>query len=164
MPVITRGDKELALRFEQFPRVAHAKLAERMQNIVDGLQARARAAAPHKTGKLQSEITGRVFSDMPDRVAGYVTVFTPDPGPPGNEYAKAATLEYGTDKPRRVMGAARFSARLGRFAQRRLVARVSKPAHISAFRYLRGPLEDMREEIDAELAAAIAEATQEGAA
>lgn len=159
MALITRGANELALRFDKFPTVAHKKLEERMGKVVEALRARAQAAAPKKTGKLASEITGRVFADQPDRIAGYVTVFA---GNDAKEYPKAATLEYGTDKPRRAFERANggILARLGA-SKRRVTARVSKPVHIRAFKYLRGSIESMRPEIEAELAAGLAEATKE---
>jgi hypothetical protein len=162
MSVITRGDRELGLRFEKFPTQAHAKLEEHMRKLVDALQARVEAAAPRgKTGRLKTEIKGRVFADSPSRVAGYVEVYAP--GVPG-EYAKAATLEYGTDKPRRVFErTGGLLARVGA-GRRRIVARVSKPVHIRAFRYLRGSIEGMRPEVEAELALALAEAAGENTA
>lgn len=160
MGVITRGDRELGLRFEKFPTQAHAKLEQRMHKLIDSLQARAEAAAPRgKTGRLKTEIKGRVFADSPARVAGYVEVYAP--GVPG-EYPKAATLEYGTDKPRKIADRARGGI-LGRLSrpQRKIAARVTKPVHITAMRYLRGPFEAMRGEVETELAAALAEAAQE---
>jgi hypothetical protein len=157
MGLITRGDRELALRFEKFPTQAHAKLEGRMHKLVDSLQAHAEALAPNRTGRLKTEIKSRVFADSPTRIAGYVEVYAP--GVPG-EYAKAATLEYGTDKPRRVL-VERFSKLLGRFSKRRLVARVTKPIHIRAFRYLRGASAEIRGEVETELAAALAEAAAE---
>lgn len=160
MGVITRGDRELGLRFEKFPTQAHAKLEQRMHKLVDSLQARAEAIAPRgATGRLKTEIKGRVFADSPTRIAGYVEVYAP--GVPG-EYPKAATLEYGTDKPRKIADRAHSGllARVTR-SQRRIAARMSKPVHIAAFRYLRGASAEMRDEVGTELAAALAEAAKE---
>jgi hypothetical protein len=155
-----KGFTELAARFEVIPQRAHDKMVERMQGLVDRLQARARAAAPlGKTGKLRASITGRVYSDTGSRIAGYVSIYAPDD--PKKEYPKAATWEYGTSKPRK-MREEHFSAKLGRMSKRRLVARITKPVTIVARRYLRGTLEDMRPEIEAELAAALAESVEEG--
>src|SRR5258708_1301555 len=162
MALITRGDHELALRFERFPTAAHAKLEGRMNKLVDRLQARAEAVAPQgKTGRLKSEIKGRGFADSPTRIAGYVEVYAP--GDPKKEYPKAATLEYGTDKPREIAERAAHGGLLARLrrSQQRLASRVSKPVHIRAFRYLRGSIEDLRPEAEAELAAGLAEAAQE---
>src|SRR4029077_5776429 len=94
-------------------------------------------------------------------VAGYVQIRGGAGEGNFNPYAKAATLEYGTDKARRVAERASqgLLARVGG-GKKRLVARANaKAVHIKAFRYLRDPLEEMRPEIEAELAAALAELT-----
>jgi hypothetical protein len=148
MTVVTRGDRELSLRFDRFPTVAHEKLRERITSLVDKLQARAETAAPFKSGELRSEISGRVFSDNPQRIAGYVGIQGQQPG----DYAKAAALEYGVNKARTIV------ERLG---SRRIVERLSREVHMRAFRYLRGSIEGMRGEVDAELSAALTEAAEE---
>jgi hypothetical protein len=154
-----KGFTELAARFEVIPKQLHAKIVERMQGLVDRMQARAREAAPlGKTGKLRASITGRVYADTSSRIAGYVSIYAPDD--PKKEYPKAATWEYGTSKVRK-MRAERFSEKLGRMSKRRLVARITKPVIIVARRYLRGTLEDMRPEVEAEISAALAETVEE---
>jgi hypothetical protein len=156
--IVTRGERELALRFDTFPQRARQKLVDRMTGLVDTLRARVESAAPRKTGRLRSEIQGTVYADNPNRVAGYVQVVA---GGDSNEYAKAAALEYGTDKPRRALErTTSLAVRLGR-PRRRLLDRISKPANIDAFRYLRGPIEAMRGEVEAELSAALDEAARE---
>lgn len=151
MPVITRGDKELALRFDTFPVRARDKLEARIRNIVERLEARAESVVPRRTGQLAGEITSRVYRGELDRIAGYVSVYAPGKT---SEYAKAATIEYGSNKGRRIF--ARASS-----GRRRVVERVTKPVRIRAARFLRGPLEDMRPEIEAELNAALADAAAE---
>jgi hypothetical protein len=162
MTTETTGDRELALRFETFPTRARAKLVDRITSLTERLHERVDAAMgrfAHPTGKLQSEITSRVYADNPNRIAGYVEIYAPDGG--SNEYAKAATLEYGTDKVRRAFErTGGLLARLGG-ARRRIIERASKPVHIEAFRYLRGPFADLEDEMYAELNAALAEAAQE---
>jgi hypothetical protein len=157
--VTFRGARELAARFETITQKAHEKIVEHMTSIIARMEAAARARAPYKTGKLRGEIVGRVYSDAKTRIAGYVSVYATDD--PKREYPKAATWEYGTNKPRKFM-AEHFSARLGRMSKRRMVARVTKPVTIVARRYLRGTIEDMRPEIEAEIDAALAEAAAEG--
>jgi hypothetical protein len=160
MTVETSGGRELALRFETFPARARAKLLERVTILTDRLHGRVDAAMgrfAHPTGKLQSEITSRVYADNPDRVAGYVEVYAP--GASG-EYAKAATLEYGTDKPRRLRDSGGIFRRLNA-GQKRIQSRLTNAVHIEAFRYLRGPFADLEDEMYAELNAALAEAAQE---
>lgn len=161
MTAETTGDRELALRFETFPTRAHAKLVDRITSLTETLHGRVDAAMgrfAHPTGKLQSEITSKVYADNPNRVAGYVEVYAP--GAPG-EYPKAATLEYGTDKVRRAFErTGGLLARLGG-ARRRIIERASKPVHIEAFRYLRGPFADFEDEMRTELNAALAETAEE---
>jgi len=159
MAVITRGDKELQLRFETFPARARQKIKERIEEIVSRLEQRSRDAAPYRTGQLRSEITSRVYADNPNRIAGYVSVYAPTAKK--GEYAKAATLEYGSDAVRRVFErGASLMDRLGR-PKRRVIGRMSKAAHIEAYAYLRNPLEQMRPEVEASLGEALAEATAE---
>lgn len=155
--VIT-GERELSLKFDTFPSRARQALEARITALTDALQARIEATAPVKTGKLRSEIADRVYADNPNRIAGRVSVYAP--GAAG-EYAKAATLEYGSNKPRRIFKrGGGIAARVAR-GNRRIVERMSKPARIQAFRYLRNPLEEMRPEIEAELLQALSEVVDE---
>ena len=156
--VVTRGDREISARFDVFPARVHKKLEERIGALTEALRARIEAVTPVKTGKLRSEITARVYAGEADRVAGYVSVFAP--GDPG-EYPKAATLEYGTNKPRRAFDRASKIAALLGAPRRRIVGKLSKPVRIDAFAYLRGPLDQMRPEIEAALSEAVAEAAAE---
>ena len=148
--VVTRGDRELSLRFDKFPSKLQSKLELRIRGLTDELQSRIEAATPVKTGLLRSEEKSTVYQGD-NRVAGYVSIFA---GNLKGEYAKAATLEYGSNKTRKL------SARLAD-PRRRLERRVSRAVHIEAFRYLRGPFEDMRPEIEAALEEVIAEAAAE---
>jgi hypothetical protein len=156
MAVITRGEREVSDRFETFPAWARERLEGRIRKIVDTLQARSEAAAPlGKTGKLRSEVRKRVFADQPTRIAGYVDIFA---GSDAAQYPKAATLEYGTNRPRKIFErAANGALVLGHRGRKtfRIVRRLTKPVHIRAFRYLRQPLQDMRAEIEAQLDEAI---------
>lgn len=119
----------------------------RMEALMTRLEGASQDAAPYRHGTLKSEIHSKVYSDNPDRVAGYVQVYAPS-NP--KDYAKAATLEYGSDKVRRRFDrSARTLSALLR--QRRQVIGRSGPVHIDAYRYLRGPFEAMRPEIEAAL-------------
>lgn len=157
MGVVTRGEREVSLRFETFPSRLKDKLDKRIRELTEELQARVEAAAPFKTGLLRSEIKSNTYSDSDTRVAGYVSVFA---GDLKKEYAKAATLEYGTNKPRRIPDHGGVFRKLGA-GQKRIESHLTKPAHIEAFRYLRDPLEQMRPEIEAALAETVAEAAAE---
>jgi hypothetical protein len=158
MAVITRGDREISLRMETFPTSARKRIEERITTLTAELEARSKAAAPFKTGALRSEIVGRVYSDSSSRIAGYVSVYAP-----GNskEYPKAATLEFGTNKPRRIPDHGGIFRRLGK-GQKSMESRLTKPARIDAFSYLRGPIEEMKPEINLALNEALAETVAEG--
>lgn len=143
--VTTHGDRELALRFESFPHALHDQLLARISGLTAQLLARVVSATPHLTGDLQGEETERIFGDSPERVAGYVGVYAP--GDPAKEYPKAATLEYGTNKPRRA-----FQRRAGLMAallgpRLRVIGKLSKVVHIEPVRYLRDSLDEMEPEV-----------------
>lgn len=151
--VVTRGDRETSLRFDRFPSKLTARLEEKIRELTELLDERIEAVTPKKTGLLRSEITPKVYTgDNGDRVAGYVSVFAASGRT--QEYAKAATLEYGSNKTRKL------AARLAR-PTKRLEKRMAKRAHIEAFRYLRGPFEEMQPEIQAGLEETVAETVAE---
>jgi hypothetical protein len=156
--VTVTGERELEVRLDTFPATAHEKIAERIRDAIERLTSASQAAAPRRTGRLRSEIKGTVYTDDPNRVAGYVQVFAP--GIEG-EYAKAATLEYGSDKPRRIFERETSVEQRISGGHRRMVNRLTKSAHIRAFRYLRDPLEELRPAIEAGIAEALTDATQE---
>ena len=158
MTVITRGARELSLRIESFPDLVKKKLVERINALTEELQERVIAAAPYKTGKLKSEIIKRTFGDRDSRVAGYVSVYAQDDN---KEYAKAATLEYGTRHPRRMSGKNGIALRFGK-GQKTVIGRAIKTVGIRPFEYLRGPIDAMRGEIVAQLESAVEEALQDG--
>ncbi len=162
MPVIvqTRGPREITLRFTEFPVQLHQKLRERISALTGTLMAWVQAATPVRTGRLRGEEAERVYSNNANRVAGYVSVYAPDGG--SNEYAKAATLEYGTNKPRRAFERTNLISALLSKRRRAIAGKLSKPVHIAAFRYLRAPLDEMRPEIEGAFNEAIAEAAASG--
>jgi hypothetical protein len=156
--VVTRGGQELVLQFQDFPEKARARLESRIHGLIDQLEGAVREAAPVRTGKLRSEITERIYSDQPSRIAGYVQVYAPGVA---EAYPKAATLEYGTDKPRRIPDHGGIFRRLGE-GQKRIESRLTAAAHIEAFRYLRGPFEEMEGDFQTELQQALDELVAEG--
>ena len=148
MGVGTRGGREISLRFDSFPDRLHGKLVDRIEALTATLEERIEAIAPHKTGKLRSEIKFALYtSETQSRVAGYVSVYA---GSDSNEYAKAATLEYGSNKPRRIPDHGGILRRLSR-GQRAIESRLTKAPNIEARRYMRGPFEEMKPEIQAAL-------------
>lgn len=140
-------------RLSQMPPKTHRKLRRRVGDVTDALRARVVSATPVLTGKLQSEISSRLYADNPSRVAGYVFVATMD----RKEIAKAASLEYGIKgTPRAIADASAPWMRLAH-SSKRIRARLSRPVNLAPRRYLRGPFEETR----AEFAAAVAEAVGE---
>jgi hypothetical protein len=150
MAVVTRGDKEISLRFDQFPQQCKEALKSEIDELVDELLARSQKAAPKKTGKLRGELKGRSFIGE-TRVAGYVSVYA---GNDSNEYIKANTLEYGSRKARRIFKKDVYTV-TKRGKKRRAVDRLTRPAVIREFRYLRGPLEEMQPEVKRRLQAVL---------
>ena len=157
MSLITRGGLELGLRFEQFPAHARALIEERIRALTAEMETGVEAATPYLTGRLRREITARVFTDGADRIAGYVSVLGDAP----SEYPKAATLEYGTDRPRRIADHGGVFHRLGR-GQKAIESRLTRPVHIAARRYLRDPFEAIKAEAEAQLALALTTAVEPG--
>ncbi len=139
------GDRELAVRFEVFPDKLRERLVSRIESLTQELYERVEAATPVKTGELVGEETIRDYADQPGRIAGYVGVFAPQD--PANQYAKAATLEYGTNKPRRAFERKKVMLTELTSARRRLVGQMSRSVHIEAIRYLRDPTKEMEPEV-----------------
>ena len=160
LTITETGARQISKRLDEFPQELHDRLAERIRPVIDELWTRVEQRVPHRTGRLASEITKRVFADARYRVAGYVSVYTDDPGP-YNEYAKAATVEYGSSRPRAVKDLEHGVMTRLRGSSRRIKARMSKPVDIAARRYLRGPLDEMRPAITAMIEQAISEAVAE---
>jgi hypothetical protein len=154
MTAIITGDRELEVKFDQFPQQIHGALLARITQVTETLQARVESAAPRKTGRLKSEVRARVYSSQ-NRIAGYVSIYAPGVA---EEYAKAATLEYGTNKPRHAVE--RVKTLLGK-SRRRILNRISKPVHISAMRYLRGPFDEVAPDIQADLQSVVNEVASE---
>lgn len=154
MSVITRGELEISQRLQGFPPFLQGKLTERIASLTEQLWEGVESVVPHRTGRLASEISSRLYS-KPQRIAGYVSVYAP--GRPG-EYEKAGALEYGwwaaSHPTTGVMS--RLSG-----SNRRAKARTAGATHVSARRYLRGPLAALKPEAVAVLDEAVAEAIAE---
>ena len=155
--VVITGDRRIVARFEQWPAELHDVLLERIRALTADLEARVRALAPERTGKLKSEITSHLYDD-PQRIKGVVTL---DGDLPGSEYANAAALEYGA--PGR---GGRFKVRahsrtiteaFGRDipSTRIDVGAYSRIANLDARTYLRGGLAGMEADAAADLKAVI---------
>lgn len=150
--VIINGDRQVALRFDQFPTAAAERLLTRITGLTSRLAARVRAAAPDKTGKLRSTIHEAVYDDSPRKITGRVFV--------DGDYAKAADLEYGGKG--KAFKVSAHSAKLDHVFGHKLkapttvaVAAFSRRSTVKSRRFERGALEEMRGEIDAGLKEAL---------
>lgn len=155
--IIVEGAREVDLRFERFPQGCHDELSAKIKARMPRLASAVRAKTPRKTGKLASEVTSSV-RDTKERITGIVTV--------SGDFAKAGALEYGAHGTAKV-GA--HEARLDHVFGNQLhdPITVSVRAHtrqmnIPAHRFLRGPFEAERSEIEAELRQAVDRATNKG--
>ncbi len=155
--VVITGDRRIAARFDELPAELHDALLGRIKVMTLELEARVRALAPAKSGKLKSEIVSRIFDD-PQRIKGVVTLAS---DLPRAEYIRAAALEYGAPGRR-----GRFKVRAYRrtiteafgrtiHPTRITVDAYSRIADLTARLFLRGGITGMEAEAKAELQAAI---------
>lgn len=160
--ITANGARFIADELEQFPTQLHDRLKARMTDSVDALWEAVEEVVPKRTGRLASEIVRRVYAGTLRRVAGYVSVYTADPGPaPHNEYAKAASLEYGTSGLRAIRDEKNGALRRLVGSSRRIKARLGSVQAIAPRRYLRGPFESLRPGILASLEEGVSEAVVE---
>lgn len=154
------GDRRAVLRFEKFPAAAHDRLKATLESLKDRLIAAVHADEPRLSGQLVQMTGGRVY-DHGDRIAAVVGVRAET----ADEARKAAALEYGSR--RRALMLRAHQAKLSHLWSRAISPIiVTVPAHsrvpnIDPRRYLRDPLEAMREEALAEMEAAVAAAAEE---
>jgi hypothetical protein len=148
------GDRQVVLKFEEFPQQAHDAFLERITRITNILESRVEAAEPQRTGKLR-ESTGKVIYDGKDAVVGRVKI--------GKDFAKAAALEYGAHQTTNV---AQHVSRLNHVYARMIspmaviVAAHSRKPNIKDVRYLRNPLASMQSDIMEQLQQALLEAVE----
>lgn len=156
------GERVLLAKYSEIPARTRRILRRRIRTLAVTLQEAVRGAIPIRQSPrwpsslpaLAQFIASKVYADNPNRVAGYVSVYAPSTPA---EYAKAATLEYGSNRSRAVQDLKHGVWRRLRGSRRRLKSRLGKPAHIRAYRYLRGPLGNIRAEAISALEEGIAE-------
>jgi len=162
-PTLTvSGDRDVALRFEQFPEGLRQRLHGAIERLTERLAARVRAATPKRSGRLASEVRSRV-EDGPEFVRGRVFIDAPD----GRDAGKAAALEYGAHKPPRKGFVVEHKRSLNHLWGRAvspmevIVDRYTRTANIMERRYLRGPFQAMRGEIEEEMRDAVTETARQ---
>ena len=89
--VVIDGDRKVMARFMTWPEELHGRLLSTITAQAQAIEARVRALAPSRTGRLRSEIRSHIF-DQQDRIAGVVSL---GPSLPSAEYARAGALEWG---------------------------------------------------------------------
>jgi hypothetical protein len=137
-------DTRVQLMLDQFPKKLQANIAARLDVLTTELQAKVRAAEPHRTGRLQAE-TKRFVDQRENWVRGRVRVL--GPGGRGHNVA-AAALEYGAHRSFPVRGYRRGGGS---------VVAYRRHANIAERRFLRGAAVGMRAKVLAELQQAIAD-------
>jgi hypothetical protein len=150
-----KGDRQVGLRFEEFPDALYDQLRAEIDSLSAELYARVVAAAPRATGQLESQIRLRLFADK-TRITGYVDIA----GAKGSQdFAKAAALEYGAHRPTKVSA---HSMKLDHFWANKLaapievlVAAFTRTPDIADHAFERGPLAEMQPEVQARLNAAV---------
>ena len=149
------GDRQVGLRFEEFPDALYADLHKEIDALSAELFARVEAATPSLTGQLRSQERVRVFADK-TRITGYVDIAGSGP----QDYRKAGALEYGSrGKPVAVSA---HTMQLDHYWSIQLatpelvmVQAFSRTPDITAAAFERGPLGDMQPEIIARLNAVV---------
>lgn len=151
------GDRQVGLRFDQFPDVLYEDLRKEIDALSIELYVRVQAATPTQTGLLHSQERLRLFTDE-NRITGYVDI----QGRTGADFAKAGALEYGAKRTHKV---AAHAMELDHFWADKLNAPItvmvgafSRSANGPELAFERGPLEAMRPEIIGRLNAVVEKA------
>lgn len=149
------GDRQAGLRFAEFPSALRDDLRAEIDSISDELFGRIQAQIPGKSGELRSRLTNRLF-DKEDRVTAYIAINAQDQ----SEHRKAAALEYGSRgkkieiKPHKMRLDHYWSEKLA--APRTVIVEAySRLPRIAEHKFLRGPLEAMRPQINSRLKAVV---------
>lgn len=155
------GDREARLRLDAFPDNVYDRMVVAMQGIEQRLEAAIIAAEPSRTGALRAITGGTVYHDNPNRIAAVVGVRADN----ANDAKKAGALEYGSRGNSVAMAA--HQAKLDHLWSRAIapitvsVGPHSRVPNITAQRFLRGPIDAMRNQAFADLRAALDAATEE---
>ena len=156
--IAVTGDRQVGLRFEEFPDALYVALRQEVDALSIELLARIEAATPSRTGKLRSQERLRLFTDE-NRITGYIDIA----GAKGSQdFAKASALEYGAHKATQVAAHAmkldhHWSLKLAA-PETVLVAAYSRTPDITETAFERGPLDAMAPEIVARLNAVVEKA------
>jgi len=137
---VVEGERDVAVRLDTLPDLLHRRLLERFVPLAERMAADERARAPERTGKLRSEIKGRV-QEAPDLVRAQVRVEATGPG----DHVKAAALEYGAHGTAAVRSFERHGHTPYGAAAEQIVEAYSRRVNIIERRFARGALDDFRD-------------------
>ncbi|MGH6967572.1 MAG: hypothetical protein ACREEN_00510 [Stellaceae bacterium] len=154
---LTVQDRSVSVKFDVFPEELRSAFLERITAITAELYTRVETGEPSLTGKLRS-LTRMVIENTKNRVAGRVQV--------SGDYGKAGALEYGSTRSVQVRAhSVQRDQVFGRLVEPTavMIQAHSRQLNITARRYLRGPLEDLRPGIVDQLQAALTVATDKAA-
>ena len=138
------GDRQVGLRFEEFPDALYDALRQEIDSLTTELFARVVAATPSKTGGLRSKERVWIFTDK-TRITGYVDVHGTVA-----DIKKAAALEYGAHKPVHVSAYSRPDGAI--------VDAYTRPNNVMERAFERGPLGAMAGQVNARLNAVVEQA------
>lgn len=145
------GDRQVGLRFEEFPDDLYEGLRRKVEAFSNELFARVVASTPELTGLLRSEERVRLFTD-PNRITGYVDIAAVKGS---QDFAKAAALEWGAHASTAVkahpMRLDHHWDQLLAEPETVLVADYNRTPDIAEHAFERGPLAEMQPEIIAGL-------------
>lgn len=153
--IVAVAGRDLRARVAEMPAKVHDALLAAITRMTADLEEAVRSGAPRKTGRLQASIVSRVFDDG-DRIKGRVSV--------SGDYAKAATIEYGSHRAAKVKA---HAFELDHVYGRRveplevMTRAYTRQLDILAAHFLRGPFDAMRGLATAGLQAALDEAVTE---
>lgn len=156
MFVIAADPRKVTLRLQEFESGLRARLRDRIASLTEQLEARVVSGEPERTGRLKRSTAERL-TEKPQKITGSVRITA--------DFAKAAAQEYGahgdTDVRAHEMRLDHVFARLIS-PMTVVVAAHARHVDIAERRFLRGGLDGMRGEIEADLAAAVAAAVGDG--
>lgn len=149
------GDRQVGLRFDQFPAEIYDDLRGAIDELSQELFALVQAETPDLTGLLRSEEMVKVFAD-PAKITGSVAVVAPNQ----QDARKAGALEYGSTG--KSVGVKAHTMRLDHHWDKALaepetviVAAYDRTPDIAERRFERGPLEEMQPIVAARLNAVV---------
>lgn len=152
------GDRQVGLRFAQFPGDLYDDLRNEIDDLSIQLAAMVQAAAPNATGKLRNQVRHRLFADK-ERITGYVDIASGD----AQDHRKAAALEYGSKgKPVAVSA---HAMRLDHFWSEQLSSPLTvltkaykRTPNIAEHAFERGPLAAIAPQVQVRLNAVVEQA------